>query len=183
MEHGIPVGVRHIGEDELELELLEAHRKISLNELRLGLMSDLLENGLCTRDIYSFACTQADLCSTITNPDKSTINSAMRTKMRDIRHVLKDEHRKRRQLERELLIQMNGRSWKVRKKIKRIRENVKNEHTALVKKYRNKINHYRNTMDRLKCSGGSNYGTVGMDGMNKNPPLGGMRNGLLIWMK
>ena len=114
MEQSIPVGVRHI-QEETELELTEAHKRISVNEIRLGLMKDLMKHGLCTKDIYSFACTQADLCAVISDPDKSTIGSAMRTKIRDLKQLLKNDHRQRRQKERELLIQMGGRSWKVRK--------------------------------------------------------------------
>ena len=79
-----PVGVRHIAR-EIESELKEAHMKIIKNESRLNLMRDLLTAGLCTRDIYSFACAQADICTTISEPDKTTVLSAMRTKIQDLK--------------------------------------------------------------------------------------------------
>ena len=177
MERSIPVGTRHIYE-ETELELTEVHRKIFKNETRLGLMRDLTEHGLCTRDIYSFACSQADLCATILDPDKSTINSAMKTKIRDLKDLLKNEHRLRRQKERELLVQMGGRSWKVRKKIGKIRKGLRQEQNKLEIKYKNKINHYKTTMGRLKPSDQMKTQTVGMNEMNK--VNGGGVNWLLV---
>jgi len=72
MEINNPVGTRHII-GEAESELKEAHLKIIRNESRLDLMRNLLSSGLCTRDIYSFACSQADLCTTVAIPDKTTI--------------------------------------------------------------------------------------------------------------
>ena len=73
--------MRHIDEEETTLELKEAHRNIILNESRLELLKNLLKQGLCTRDIYSFACKQADLCITDSEPDKITIKNAMKKKM------------------------------------------------------------------------------------------------------
>ena len=176
MEQSIPVGVRHI-QEETELELTEAHKRISVNEIRLGLMKDLMKHGLCTKDIYSFACTQADLCAVISDPDKSTIGSAMRTKIRDLKQLLKNDHRQRRQKERELLIQMGGRSWKVRKKITRIKRGLRQEREKLVKKYADKLQHYKSTMSRLEQCGQLSQRTVGMDGMNKSTAGGGWGGG------
>ena len=120
MERSTPVGTRHI-EGEIISELTEAHRTIILNESRLKLMEDLLEKGLCTREIYSFACSQADICVTTSDLDRPTINSAMKTKIRDIRQTLKDDHRRRRLREKDLLSQLGGRSWKLRRIIKKIK--------------------------------------------------------------
>ena len=115
-----PVGERYI-EREVETELREVHRKIIANESRIKLMRDLLEAGLCTRDIYSFACGQADICTTIFEPDNSTIVSAMRTKVRDLKQALKDDYRVRRRLEGELHKALGKRSWVTRRKIKNIK--------------------------------------------------------------
>ena len=87
MELRSPAGVSYIA-GENELELLEAHRKIVSNESRLRLMETLLNMGLCTRDIYSFVCSQADLCESIVEPDRNTINSAMKIKIRDLKQTL-----------------------------------------------------------------------------------------------
>ena len=102
-------GMGHIeGEVSTEAELIKAHRKIILNNIRLKLLEDLLGMGLCTRDIYSFACTQADLCTAINDPDLTTIWSDMRSKIRDLKQSLKEDHLTRRRKERELLIQLEG---------------------------------------------------------------------------
>ena len=84
------------------------------------LMKKLLKSGLCTRDVYSFVCSQADLCETLYKPDESTVKSAMRMKIRDLIQTLKNDHRQKRLKENKLLIELGGRSWKVRKKLKRI---------------------------------------------------------------
>ena len=94
MEQENPTGVRHINEVEvIESELIEAHRRSIQNESRLHLMKNLLEKGLCTRDIYSFACTQADLCVTTADLDISTVKCAMKMKIRDLVQTIKNNHR------------------------------------------------------------------------------------------
>ena len=55
MEPCSPIGERHI-DGETELELTRAYRRIISNESRLALMEKLVGSGLCTRDVYSFAC-------------------------------------------------------------------------------------------------------------------------------
>ena len=204
MDHSSPNGERQI-EGELELELREVHKKIICSETRLDLMKRLLELGLCTRDIYSFACSQADLCDTVCGLNETTIRSAMRGKIRDIIQTLKNYHRLRRKKEMELLKAMGGRSWKLLKKIKSIKESLQTVREDQRKKYEKKIAHYEMKMDRLKRSpgldelnkapedrecqqsvsmdgmnktpeGGDEERTVGMDGMNKTTEGGGMGN-------
>ena len=185
MEHSIPVGIRHI-EGEIISELTEAHRKIILSESRLKLMEDLLKRRLCTRDIYSFACSQADICVTTSDLDWSTIKSAMLTKIRDLRQTLKDDHRIRRMREKDLLTQLGRRSWKVRKTIKNIKNSLKQEEDRVRKKHMDKINHYKLTMTRLtdhnKEAQTSTTQSVDMNGMNNQTEEGGgsMGNGLLL---
>ena len=147
------MGSRHVeGESTAELvtELKEAHRKINLDDIRINLMKELLGNGLCTRDIYSFACAQADLCVNIGDPDWTTIKSAMRTKIRDLKLNLKLNHRERRKNESKLLQMLGGDSWCVRKKIRQIKTSLGKEKKSLVEKYKNKLERYRTKMDRLK---------------------------------
>ena len=103
-----PVGGRHICGEALS-ELREAHKTTIMNKNRLDLLKDLLSVGLCTRDIYSFACSQADQCSTLSDPDRSTIMYAMRTKIRDLKQVLKNNHRHRRQVEEKIHSLTGGR--------------------------------------------------------------------------
>ena len=200
MDFNSPVGERPIAEDEIESELIEAHRTILLNESRLTLMKDLLGRGLCTRDIYSFACSQADLCVTFVDPDQSTVKSAMKMKIRDLIQTIKIEHRRRRKKEKELLVQFGGRSWKIRKKIKTIKQSLQQEREKILLKYKNKIDHYVKSMERLggkksenrtvgidgmnkvpSVGGAVVHGTVGMDGMNKVPPVGGGSSTRTCW--
>ena len=170
-----PTGMENIIQSDVELDLTEAHRKIILTEARLKLMETLLEKGLCTKDIYSFACTQADLCEIVGDLDKATINFAMKNKIRDLRQVLKTYHRQRRKCEGELLKTLGGWSWKVIKKVKQIRNSLNKEKTAIRKKHEMKIEHYKSTMKRLNDREGAvriSKQAVVMDEMNKDP-LGG----------
>ena len=141
---------KHIaGDIDVEAELKEAHRKIMLNSTRLKLLEDLLNMGLCTRDVYSFACTQADLCTTLEDLDWTTIRSAMKLKIRDLKQTLKDIHLRRRKLERELLQEFNGNSWKVIRKVKAIKKSLSREKKTLQEKYSKKKDHYKKTHERL----------------------------------
>ena len=143
-------GTGHIEREvSTEAELKEAHRKIILNNIKIKLLKDLLGMGLCTRDVYSFACTQADLRTATNDPDWSTIKSAMKSKIRDLKQSLKEDHRRRREKERNLLTLLNGRSWKVRKKIRSIKNTLMKEKNSLQEKYKKKINHYKMTQERL----------------------------------
>ena len=133
-----PVGKWHIDEEETELELKEAHRNIIMNESRLGLMRNLLEHGLCTRDIYSFICSQADLCVTNSDPDRVTMKNAMKKKIQDLVQTIKNDHRKRRHCEKQLLRLVNGRSWVLRKKIRSIKNSVSAEQEKILNKHKKK---------------------------------------------
>ena len=142
MEVKNPDGGGHI-ERDIEPELKEAQRQIIMNESRLDLMRDLLASGLCTRDIYSFACAQADICTTTSDIDGTTVVSAMRSKIRDLKQTLKNNHRQRRRLEEELHKSLGGHSWPTRKKIRNIRRSLDSEKNQIRKKYADKIKHYR----------------------------------------
>ena len=125
MEQDSPVGLRHIYSGHL-LELKEVHRRVILNDMRKSLMKSLLQSGLCTKDIYSFVCTQADLCETLDSPDWTTVRSAMHNKIRDIQQTLKNEHRQRNKLEKKVLDLYGGRGWKLRQAIKTIKNDINN---------------------------------------------------------
>ena len=71
-------------------------------------MQSLLQAGLSTRDIYSFACNQADLCTTLEVPDWTTVKSAMKNKIRDIDLTMKNDHRIKNKLEKDLMLGVYG---------------------------------------------------------------------------
>ena len=162
-----PTGDRHI-DGEVVLDLKEAHRNIIKNESKLKLMETLLDYGLCTRDIYSFACKQVDLCETLHKPDRRTITSAMKMKIRDLKQTIKFYHRVRRRNEMLLLKECGGKSWKLKKIIRAIKKSVREENidTKTAVKHETKIEHYKKTMERLHNLDEPN-GPVSMDEMNK----------------
>ena len=71
-------------------------------------MTSLLNSGLCTKDIYSFVCGQADLCVTLDIPDWTTTRSAMSNKIRDLTRTLKNDYKLKSDLEKELLQKLNA---------------------------------------------------------------------------
>ena len=114
----------------------------------------------------------------------------MKTKIRDLIQTLKIDHRHRRKTELKLLEELGGRSWKLRKRIKHIKNSLRDEQSRIESKYETKINHYRSTMCRLVANravsmdemnkapeGGMGKRPVGIDGMNKAPKGGGRGNG------
>ena len=109
MDQSAPVSEGLI-EGEIRRELVEAHRKIIKDEARLKLVLKLLESKLCTRDIYSFACSQADRCETVSDLNWTMVKNALHTKIRDISQTLKIDHRRKRIKEKELLECLGGRS-------------------------------------------------------------------------
>ena len=148
MENYIPVGIGHIDKG-LEEQLKEVYRRVMLNDTRRSLMTSLLNSGLCTRDIYSFVCAQVDLCTTLEVPDWTTVKCAMRNKIRDLTHTLKNDHELKNKLEKELLHQMKGKSWSLRKKIKETKQELQKEKHEMTKKYEQKIKHYKKCLIRL----------------------------------
>ena len=68
-------------------DLLETHRDIMKNELRVWLLRSLLNRNLATRDIYCFALGQARLCkqNNCNMPDQMTMKAAMNVKINDVR--------------------------------------------------------------------------------------------------
>ena len=148
MEQDSPVGLRHIYSGHL-LELKEVHRRVILNDMRKSLMKSLLQSGLCTKDIYSFVCTQADLCETLDSPDWTTVRSAMHNKIRDIQQTLKNEHRQRNKLEKKVLDLYGGRGWKLRQAIKTIKNDIEKEKQMMIQNHRKKLEHYKKNLTRL----------------------------------
>ena len=135
-----PNGCRYI-EDGTEHRLVKAHRKVMMSEAKMKLIKRLLAKNLCTNDIYSFICGQADVHQGSRTLDKKTMICAMRSKLRDLSYVLKSSIRENRQLEARLHKDLNVRSYLTRRKIKQIRSNIRKERTTIDRKHELKINH------------------------------------------
>ena len=69
-------------------DLLEIHRNIMKDELRVWLLRSLINKNLATRDIYHFSVNQARQRSFKTELDKPTITAAMNIKIEDIKEAL-----------------------------------------------------------------------------------------------
>ena len=136
--------------ERLKTELKKTLHKMMMENTRLWLVRKLLKKKLATWDIYNFAIKQADLRTTIKSVDWQTVNSALRAKLKDIRHTLNEERRKKSRIERELKILLVSQGlklkqimlpWRIlfRKEKKDRLEHFKNKIENLEKKQREKV--------------------------------------------
>ena len=88
-------------------------------------------------------CGQAKLRVGSKKLDKKTMRSAMGTKLKDLKHSLRFNHRSRRRLETELLTELGGKGYKLREKVKSIKKIIKIEKGDQEAKYAVKIEHYK----------------------------------------
>ena len=90
-------GTRQIG--KVEQHLLETYQNISDGRLKIWLLRTLMSRNLSTRDIFSFLKKQTELRLYVKTVDRSTMVSAMRMKLRDMKFALSFNINKKRGLE------------------------------------------------------------------------------------
>ena len=110
-----------------EMELLEAHRIAMRNELRIWWLRSLLEKDLATPDVYHFAKNQGLLRTFDQTPNQETMKVAMDLKITDLKKSLALNYRNRRVKTENLLNELDHRSYKLRKKLHKIRKAVAEE--------------------------------------------------------
>ena len=103
-------------------KLRENALNISFTEARIWLLRQLMKLNLATRDIFHFALKQANIRIVDKTPDIPTVKHAMLAKLCDNKKVLHLEKKKKRLLEDDLKQAFNGRMFKFRKVIKRIKD-------------------------------------------------------------
>ena len=103
-------------------KLYKICQKISTTEARAWLFNHLIGKKLTTRDIYFFALKQAQLRTENKDLDPLTIKFAMKAKQRDLKKTLDCLWRNKRSLEATLLLELNGRRYKFKKMLKKIKE-------------------------------------------------------------
>ena len=96
---------------------------------------------------------QVDQCVTLSVLDWTTVRSAMKNKIRDLTRTLKNDHRIKNKLEKELLNHLNGKSWVLRKKIKEMKFELEKERLELIKNHEQKLKHYKDCQKRLDSTG------------------------------
>ena len=126
-----------------ELNLLETHVTTMKHQMRFKLLKNLRNLNLSTRDIFFFIKGQADRRTFKKTQDWVTMASAMRAKMLDIKAVIRMSYYEREKARLQLLEEYNGKKFKLRRCIGRIRKHVQKEKTKMWEKYKTKINHYR----------------------------------------
>ena len=128
----------------IENRLLEATMTVMRNELRIWLLRSLLERNLATRDIFHFAKNQGMLRQYNKIPDRRTIEIAMKVKIEDLRMVLLNSYKNKRKKKKDLLVELNHRTFKLRKKTVKINKLVQYEQNKIKISYEKKIQHYLN---------------------------------------
>ena len=126
-----------------ELDLLTTHMNIMKHQLRLKLLRGLLSRKLATRDIFSFARGQSDQRLYRKTPDWTTIKTAMKAKLLDVKTALQNSYKDRTELRLKLTEEFSGsRKHLLKKNINKMKQAVNSERLKLWEVYKKKINHY-----------------------------------------
>ena len=129
-------------------KLRVTHKKVVSDEMRIWLIRQLTDRGLTTRDIYSFVYKQAKLRSFYRILDKQTMKSAIHAKLKDLRFTMKSKCKTKKHQEKCLLKLLGGRSYSLRRVIKKIKADTRKERDLLKTKYVKKIAHYESKQIR-----------------------------------
>ena len=128
-------------------DLLEIHRDIMRNELRVWLLRSLLSKNLATRDIYYFTLNQARQCTFGTEPDQTTIKAAMNVKIEDIRKALKQGYSRRDKAKENILSNIGDSSNSLKTRTRKVKRALGKERKTTIESYRRKIEHYQNVQN------------------------------------
>ena len=129
--------------------LEDTMRKMMLEEVRIWLLKELMRQGLCTRDVYSFAVKQAGLRSSFKSIDEATIRQAMLSKIRDCRATLKRLKGVRALLETNLSTESERERLKLKTIKNKLGKKIRQERKKILIKYANKIDHYKKTQTKI----------------------------------
>ena len=128
--------------DGILSKLYKTYENISKLEARTWLFENLQRQNLTTRDIYYFALKQAQLRTENKEPDQQTIKFAMKAKQHDIRVSLSKLMVARKDLENNLLSELLGRKFKLRKIMKNVKLHGREIKEQKINSYKIKIKHY-----------------------------------------
>ena len=124
-------------------KLSKIYDDIAIAEAREWLFTQLQKENLTTRDIYFFALKQAQIRTENKTPDLQTVKFAMKAKQRDISAKLKALFSAKRKEQNVLLNELEGRRYKYKKILKRIRNSAESVKYEKIEAYETKIKHYR----------------------------------------
>ena len=124
-------------------KLYRAYNGIMENETRIWMLKSLTKNNISTNDIHAFVKNQAGLRNFNKDLDQQTMKVAMRAKIRDIRMTLNHQYRAKPLCQGQLLRALDGKSYALRKKLKKISGEVKIRRNRLRNKYDKKISHLK----------------------------------------
>ena len=131
-------------------KLSEIYENIAVAEARKWLFEQLQRENLTTRDIYSFAVKQAQIRTENKEPDLATIKFAMKAKQRDIVTKLKTLHVEKDIKQSELLQSLNGRRFKHKKILKKMKIWATTLRQQKIELYKKKITHYGNKQTEIQ---------------------------------
>ena len=126
-----------------ELNLLRTHMTTMKHHLRLKLLRNLLSRKLATRDIFFFTKSQADRRIIKKTQDWATTETAMTAKILDIKAVIHKSYNERDEARLQLLEEYQGKKFRLRRCIGRIKRFVQKERIKIWEKYSKKIIHYQ----------------------------------------
>ena len=131
--------------DELKTRLQETYIKSTEYETRRKLLNTLVNEDLATRDIYSFLMNQAQNRLMDKRLDKKILKQAMGAKISDLKASHKQSEIDSKTLEKLLKRALNNKRQKFRRCIRSLKNKSKKIKHLMIKSYKKKIRHYRNT--------------------------------------
>ena len=131
--------------EERKNRLQETYIENTELESRKRLLESLLNEKLATRDIFHFLKNQAQQRRVDKSLDTESLNQTMRTKITDIKRSRGEVNKERKKLEEELRERLKGKRHKFRRCVRPMKIECKRIREKLIKKYRRKIRHYRET--------------------------------------
>ena len=127
-----------------KLELRKALQNIMLEETKAWLIKTLLKQKLATWDVYYFARKQADLRINIKALDWSTMSSALRVKLRDMKLTIKTWRRRKSWAEDNIKKYYGVNINPLKQIIAPWKKMIKQEKQCRLDKIKEKIEQYRN---------------------------------------
>ena len=115
--------------------LREEFFRIASTEARIWLFEQMVDRGIATRDVQSFAENQAELSKEFRLVDISTLRTSMVAKLKDPKLNLGSLQKRVVEIKKDLLLECNGKRHKFRRIVKNLRKDPEKLKENLINKY------------------------------------------------
>ena len=131
-------------------DLETAFTQVMEEQERLSLLKSLTKKGACTRDVLSFMKNQADTKTVFKELDEVIARRAMNLKVKDCKAVLITKKHKKTVTIKQCHEAIGKKGYKLRKAIKKVKQNLVESRKNRQSKNERKINHLQKQIEQLK---------------------------------